>query len=89
MSVAGLHQRSFFRACLVLCIIHEHLSRNISERGVEAACYQNTTIVQADGHGIRLQHQILRYFLFGPDILVEIVHQNEILVIGISKEVDL
>lgn len=88
MRIARLHQSSLLRTRLILCVIHEDLTGNVRERRIKAARDQDAAVIQTDRHRVRLQGQILGYLLLGPNILVEVVVKNEILVVGISEEVD-
>jgi hypothetical protein len=89
MCVAWLHQLRLFCACFVFGVVHEDLARHVCEGGVETSSDEDASIVQTNGHWVRLERQILRDLLLGPEILIEVVLEYEILVIGVSKEVDL
>jgi hypothetical protein len=89
MSVSGLHQGCFLCARLVLCIIHEDLPGHVGERGVQPPCDQDAPVIQPDGHRVRLQGQILRYLFLAPQVLIEVVEEDQVLVVRVTEEVDL
>lgn len=89
MSVSGLHQGCFLCARLVLCIIHEDLPGHVGERGVQPARDQDAPVIQPDGHRVRLQGQILRYLFLAPQVLIEVVEEDKVLVVRVTEEVDL
>ena len=89
MRVSGLHQGGFLCARLVLCIIHEDLPGHIGERGVKPASDQDAPVIQPDGHRIRLQGEILGYLFLAPQVLIEVVEEDQVLVVRVAEEVNL
>jgi hypothetical protein len=89
MRVSGLHQRGFLCASLVLCIIHEDLPGHVGERGVKPTRDQDAPVIQPDGHRIRLQGQILGYLFLAPQVLIEVVEKDQVLVVRVAEEVNL
>ena len=89
MRVSGLHQRGLLCTRLVLCIIHEDLPGHVGERGVKPARDQDAPVVQPEGHRIRLQGEILGYLFLAPQILIEIVEEDQVLIVRVAEEVDL
>lgn len=89
MRVSGLDQRRLLLSGLVDRIVHVDLSRDISKGRVESSGNQNAPAAKPNRHRIRLQNQVLRDELLAPIVLGEIILQNELGVVAVTKEVSL
>jgi hypothetical protein len=65
------------------------LARHVSEGGVESSSYEDAASTKPDGHRIALQHQIFWHKLLTPIVLGEVILQNQLRVVGVTKKVAL
>lgn len=68
-------------------IVHEDLPGDIGKARVESTCDEYAPIIQTNGHGIALQHQVLRHELLRPTVLGKVVLKDHLRVIRVTEEV--
>lgn len=89
MGVTALIERSLLGADLILGVVHEHRARDIGEARVETTSDQNISICQSNCYRVRLKAEIVRNLFARPEVSCEIVLENQILIVRVSKEVAL
>jgi len=87
--VSRLDQRRLLLSGLVDRVVHVDLTGNISKGRIESSRNQNAPAAKPNCHRIRLQNQILRDELLAPIVLGEIILQDELGIVAVSKEVAL
>jgi len=89
MRVPTLKQHCFLLCCFVDRVVHEYLARHVCKRAVKSTCDQDAAITESNGHSIALQKKVVWHKLLRPQILGEVILQDELRVVWVAEEVGL
>jgi len=81
MRVPTLKQHCFLLCCFVDRVVHEYLARHVCKRAVKSTCDQDAAITESNGHSIALQKKVVWHKLLRPQILGEVILQDELRVV--------
>lgn len=89
MSIPRLEKSGLLAGRLVDSVKHEDLSGNVGEARIQTTCDQYLPIIETNCHRVRLKIQVFRDEFLRPQVLSEVVLQNQLRVVAVSKEVAL
>lgn len=89
MSIPRLEKSGLLAGRLIDGVKHEDLPGNVGEARIQTTCDQYLPIIETDSHRVRLEIQVFGDEFLRPQVLSEVVLQDQLRVVTVSEEVAL
>eukprot|EP00355_Strombidium_rassoulzadegani_P005879 CAMPEP_0168614502 /NCGR_PEP_ID=MMETSP0449_2-20121227/4008_1 /TAXON_ID=1082188 /ORGANISM="Strombidium rassoulzadegani, Strain ras09" /LENGTH=539 /DNA_ID=CAMNT_0008655185 /DNA_START=191 /DNA_END=1807 /DNA_ORIENTATION=- len=89
VSVPALVETRLLGADLVVGVVHVDGAGDVGEAGVEATRDEDVSVRQPNSHRVGLEGEVVGHLLTRPQVLGEVVIEDEVLVVGVAEEVAL